>query len=123
MGATERGAIDMPMFAWSRYRYCTVIGGQNGEIAELDEREPFRFRNETDNRYHRAQSGDTWWSIAAKFFSGVPRACGLWWLLCEYQPDPVVDPTLAIDDGTLIVIPSMRVLRMYAFSDERRRFH
>ncbi len=112
----------MPMFEWSRYRYCTQYTGSD-DIPYIDEREPFRYKEQPDNRYHRARSGDTWWGLAHMYFQGVPRACGLWWLLCEYQPTPVIDPTLAIQEGTLIVVPSMRALRMNIFSPERRRYH
>jgi hypothetical protein len=32
-------------------------------------------------------------------------------VLCDFQPTPVVDPTLAIAPGTLIVIPSPATVR------------
>lgn len=110
------------MFQWSRYRYCTLYTGDDG-VSYLDEREPYRYKDERDNRYHRAKGGDTWWGLAHMYFQGVPRACGLWWLLCEYQPTPVLDPTLTIPEDTLVVVPSMRVVRMFVFSSERRRYH
>lgn len=111
----------MPMYPWSRYRYCTMYA--DGDVMYLDEREPFRYRDDTDNRYHTASEGDTWWGLAHLYFQGVPRACGLWWLLCEFQPEPVIDPTIAIPDGKLIIVPSMRLLRMKIFSVEERKYH
>jgi hypothetical protein len=110
------------MFAWSRYRYCTQYTDSDGKLF-IDEREPFRYREETDNRFHRARLGDTWWGLAHIYFQGIPRPCGLWWLLCEYQPDPVIDPTIVIPENKMVIIPSMRVLRMMVFTPERRRFH
>ena len=112
----------MPMFPWSRYRYCNQLENENG-VLFIDEREPFRYREEGDNRFYRAKEGDTWWGLAHVFFDGVQRACGLWWLLCEYQPTPVLDPTLGIEPNTLIVIPSTRVLRTQVFTNEQRRYH
>jgi len=112
----------MPMYPWSRYRYCTLFTGDDS-VSYIDEREPFGYRDEVDNRYHRSRRGDTWWGLAHLYFQGVPRACGLWWLICEYQPTRVIDPTCVIEENTLIVVPSMRVIRMMVFSPERRRYH
>lgn len=114
----------MAMTEYSRYRYCTVLSAADShETKYLDEREPFRFQDETDNRFYTAVDGDTWWGLCHKFFPSFPRKAGLWWLLCEFQPEPVIDPTLAIQPGTQIVIPSERLVRTQVFNRERRRFH
>lgn len=112
----------MPMFEWSRYRYCTQFMNADG-IAYIDEREPFRYREELDNIPYRAKQGDTWWGLATFFFPGLPRPCGMWFLLCEFQPSPVIDPTIVIKEGTLIIAPSERLVRGEAFSRQQRRFH
>ena len=57
------------------------------------------------------------------YFQGIPRPCGLWWLLCEFQPNPVIDPTIAIEANTLVSIPSLRIVRLEVYSDEQRRYH
>ncbi|MCK4783160.1 MAG: hypothetical protein KAV87_05365 [Desulfobacteraceae bacterium] len=112
----------MPMFPWGRYRYCVQTENEDG-ILRLDERESFRYKNEPDNRNHRSRSGDFWWGLAHMYFQGIPRPCGLWWLLCEFQPVPVIDPTIVIPENTLIVVPSLRLVRLEVFSEERRKFH
>lgn len=113
----------MPMYEYSRYRYCTVLTDSDGVTKYLDEREPFRFRDESDNRFYVAKEGDTWWGIAWRFFPSFPNKSLLWWLICEYQPEPVVDPTIKIAAGTQIAVPSERLLRNYVFNRENRRFH
>lgn len=110
------------MYEFSRYRYCTGFEDSDGN-QYLDEREPFRFRDESDNRFHVAREGDTWWGLAWRYFKSFKRPSLLWWLLCEYQPEPVVDPTIKIEPGREVVIPSERVVRNHVFSRERRRFH
>ena len=112
----------MPMFPYSRYRYCNRYENADG-VFYLDEREPFRYSDEQDNVEHVARDGDTWWGLAHRYFQGLERPAGLWWLLCEFQPTPVIDPTIQIKAGTTIVIPSLRVVRLKVFTPDRRQFH
>lgn len=112
----------MPMFSLSRYRYCTVYEDSEG-CQFLDEREPFRYSDEPDNVYHTVREGDTWWGLAHRYFDGIPRACGLWWLLCEFQPEPIIDPTIILATGSIVVVPSIRLIRTKVFNEDRKRFH
>jgi hypothetical protein len=109
------------MSSLSRYRYDVAF--QRDDVQMMDDREPFRYRAEADNRYHTCQDGDTWWGLAYLYFQGVQRPESLWWLLCEFQPEPVIDPTIKLTAGAVVVIPSMRLLRTKVFSDEQRRYH
>ncbi|MCZ2110357.1 MAG: hypothetical protein LC118_12450 [Dehalococcoidia bacterium] len=54
--------------------------------------------------------GDTLEGLAGRYFAPLPRACGFWWVLADFQPDPIVDPTLELDVGRRLVVPSLRVL-------------
>jgi len=114
----------MALTGFSRYRYCTVLDlGDENNTKYLDEREPFRFKDERDNRIHVAVEGDTWWTLAWKYFRFARMPSLLWWLLCEFQPVPVIDPTIKIAKGTQIFIPSERLVRTQVFNRERRRYH
>jgi len=114
----------MAVTEFSRYRYCTVLEKDDENRTKyFDEREPFRFVDETDNRIHLAVDGDTWWGLCHRYFPSIPRKAGLFWLLCEFQPEPVIDPTLCIKAGTRILIPSERLVRTKVFSKERLKFH
>lgn len=88
----------------------------------LSEREPYRFREHTDTRVHVVAQGDTLASLAGRYFAPLPRACGFWWVLADFQPDPIVDPTLELDLGRSIFVPSLRVLTDVILSEQRRRF-
>jgi len=112
----------MPIYPNSRYRF-NVEYEDNAGNGFLDEREPFRFQDVLDNRFHTVIDGDTWWGLAAMYLQGIPRACGMWWLLCEYQPTPVIDPTIRLKPGAVVVVPPMRLVRMEVFNSERRRDH
>lgn len=88
---------------------------------QLDEREPYRFRELPDNRIHRAREGDTLYTLAARLFSNFERPAGLYWIIGDFQPTPVIDPTIRLRPGALIVIPSERVVREDIFAEARRR--
>ena len=99
----------MPPRAGSRYSFCLGIRDAAGTLY-LSDREPYRYHEHPDNRAHRVVQGDSLWSLAGTYFAPLPRACGYWWAIADYQPDPIVDPTLALAVGRQLVVPSLRVL-------------
>lgn len=76
----------------------------------LSEREPFRFRELADTREHVVAQGDTLFGLAGRYFAPLPRACGFWWVIADFQPDPIIDPTLELEVGRRLFVPSVRVL-------------
>ena len=75
-----------------------------------------------ENGVVRVAQGDTLEGLAGRYFAPLPRACGFWWVLADFQPDPIVDPTLELDVGRRLVVPSLRVLTDVILSEQRRRF-
>jgi hypothetical protein len=102
-------------------RHALVVGQEDtaGKL-ELTEREPFRFRTFDDNRTHVVREGDTLHSLAARYFSGLARPAGFWWVIADFQPDPIVDPTIALETGRVLVVPSVRTLTEEILSEKRR---
>jgi len=86
----------------------------------LTEREPFRFKALPDNRVHVVKEGETLFTIAGRYFAPLPRPAGLWWVIADFQPEPVHDPTLALELGRAVVIPSVRVVMEEILSEARR---
>ena len=89
---------------------CTSRNASPTAIADL-----------ADNRTHGVVSSDSLFSLAGKYFAPLPRACGFWWVIADFQPDPIVDPTLALDIGRLLYIPSTRVVTDVVLGESRRR--
>jgi nucleoid-associated protein YgaU len=87
----------------------------------LTDRVPYGFRPFADNRQHRVVEGDTLWGLAGHYFAPLPRACGLWWVIADFQPQPIHDPTLRLEPGELLWIPAQRVLQDVIFSPLRRQ--
>ena len=110
----------MPPLAGSRYTFCQAFQDDMGRWL-LSDREPYRFCEHTDTRVHVVAQGDTLFELAGRYFAPLPRACGYWWAIADFQLVPIVDPTLALDQGGRLYIPSLRVLTDVILGEPRRR--
>ena len=99
----------MPPRVGSRYAASLGVLDADGRRF-LTEREPFRFREYEDTREHVVVQGDSLFTLAGRYFAPLPRACGFWWAIADFQPDPVFDPTLELELGRRLYVPSVRVL-------------
>lgn len=108
----------MPPQRWSRHIFSAgyVVDG----VRRLAERERYGYHNFPDNRIHVVQDGDTLEDLAERYFAGMPRACGLWWVIADFQPAPIQDPTLALQAGATLIIPSLRTVQEEVFNARRR---
>lgn len=104
----------------SRHSFTMGVRDEAGRLF-LTEREPFPFREYSDTRTHIVAQGDTLFGLAGRYFAPLPRACGFWWVLADFQPDPIIDGTLELDVGRRLFIPSTRVLTDVILGEQRRR--
>jgi len=111
----------MPPQVGSRHSFALGVRDDAGRLF-LTEREPYGFHDQPDTRTHVVVQGDTLWGLAGAFFAPLPRACGFWWAIADFQPDPIIDPTLELELGRRLFIPSLRVLTDVILGEQRRRF-
>lgn len=104
----------------SRYSFAYAVQDAEGDLVLYGD-EPYRFRSFSDNREHPVREGDTLFTLAGQYFHPLPRACGLWWVIADFQPDPIHDPTVVLEVGRVLIIPSLRTLTEEVFSERRRR--
>lgn len=104
--------------AYSRDRYCVGLTDEDGNLY-LSTPEPFRYQDRPDNIPHVVVEGETWESIAAAEYGRED----LWWVGPDYQPEPVHDPTIALVGGSVLILPSWRVVFEEVLSEERREAH
>src|SRR5215471_8859407 len=109
----------MPPRRFSRFMFSAAVLDDAGRLF-LTEREPFRFQALPDNRVHIVKEGETLFTIAGRYFVPLPRPAGLWWVIADFQPEPVHDPTIALELGRAIVIPSVREVTEEILSETRR---
>jgi hypothetical protein len=110
----------MPPFKFSKYQFVSALteDGSLGRVF-LSERERFPFRDFSDNRSHIVREGDSLFTLAHRFFKGLPRPSGLWWVIADFQPEPIHDPTIQLDLGRVLFVPSVRTVVEEVFSESR----
>ena len=110
----------MPPLAGSRYTFCQAFQDDKGRWM-LSDREPYRFHEHADTRIHVMAQGDTLFDLAGRYFSPLPRACGYWWAIADFQEPPIIDPSISLEVGRRLSIPSLRVLTDVILGEPRRR--
>lgn len=108
----------MPPRRYSRYSYSLGVLDAAGALI-LTDPEPFAYVALADNVVHTVEVGDTLWGLADLYFQPLPRPSGLWWVIADFQPVPIHDPTLALAPGTTVYIPSVRTVQEQIFSAAR----
>jgi hypothetical protein len=103
----------------SRYALSLLRRRADG-VALILKRTPFRFRQLPDTRTHVVSGADTLFSLAGQYFVPMDRASGFWWVIADFQPEPIVDPTRKLGSGRALYIPSINVLRSVILSESRR---
>lgn len=110
----------MPPRRYSRFTFSAGFVDEDDDRFLLEDPEPFAFQEFADTRVHTVQDGDTLFNLAGRFFASFERPSGLWWVIADFQPDPIIDPTLRLSVGRALFIPSERVLTEQVFNEARR---
>ena len=106
----------MPPRNNSRHLFTTAQKRPGDERLFLSDRVPYRFVDLPDNRLHVVREGDTLHRLAAKYFAPLGElpeisAANLWWVLADFQPVPIHDPTIMLVIGQQLIIPSVRTVQ------------
>ena len=106
----------MPPGNNSRHRFTTAQKRDGDERLFLSDRTPFRYVDLEDNQVHVVKDGDTLQRLAAFFFAPLGElpiisASTLWWVIADFQPIPIHDPTIKLVAGEKLIIPSVRTVQ------------
>lgn len=110
----------MPPKRYSRHEFTNSVMDANGRMF-LTDRVPFRYTDRPDNIRHTVTAGDSLFTLAGRYYETfTDRPSGFWWVIADFQPDPILDPTLVLEEGRVLFIPSQRTLREEILNPRRR---
>jgi hypothetical protein len=97
-------------------RHQTAYGYYDeSNIPFLGDRSPYFYRELTDNIVHKVVEGDTLQNLAYRYYQalseGVNSAAQLWWVIADFQPEPIHDPTRSLTPGSYVVLPSLNTVQ------------
>lgn len=97
----------MNVVAGSRYARSLAIQGKDG-ILRLTV--PSRIRGpREDDILHDVVDGDSLESLAATYYEGMVTTMPsnmLYWIIADYQDEPILDPFQVLPGGTVLRLPS-----------------
>mgnify|MGYP001164578696 CR=1 FL=1 len=105
----------------SRYQFSNIRLDPQGRTF-LTERHPYRYTDIPDTIQYVVGEGDSLRALAVKYYGALPRPERLWEVIADFQPDPIHDPTLKLDAGRLLFIPSLRTVTEVIYNERRRKF-
>lgn len=108
------------MNPFSRHRFCLTQTDEAGRLY-LNDRVPFGYQDFSDNRTRICRGGERLFQVAGEMFRGLWRPTGLFWIIADFQPQPIHDPSLDLVPGTTLIVPSIRTVLEQIFN-ERRQF-
>ena len=106
----------MPPRNSSRHLRTAAQKRTGDERLFLSDRVAFGFTDLADNRVHTVKDGDTLHRLAMRYFAPLGElpeisAANLWWVIADFQPQPIHDPTVGLVKGEQLIIPSVRTVQ------------
>ena len=98
----------------SRYRMVPIFiddrdaeeSGREQDLTYYGSRTPLSYRDDPDTTIHIVSEGDTLTKLANTYYQGFSNPPSLWWAIAEFQQTPINDPTIKMEPGTFLHIPS-----------------
>jgi len=106
----------MPPLVNSRYQDCFAIEDENNDNKLfLTERKRFLYSPDIKTRRHIVKDGETVWKLAGRYY---PEYKNMFWVICDFQPVPINDPTLDLEPGRELLIPSQSAVKEFLSQNE-----
>lgn len=99
----------MPPRFGTRYQFMRAFQDPDTEGWDLEVPDALRFTNEVDNVPHTVGPSDTLQILAYRHYKGFPNSAQLWRAIAEFND--IIDATLPLKQGRLLIIPSERWVR------------
>lgn len=107
------------LWTLSAYQLCRERYDSSGRLY-MTEYEPYTYESLPDNIEHTVVDGDTWDSIAHKYWAPIFQAGALWRYVADFQPESVTDPFIKLKPGQVVIVPSRNTLYTKILNTDRR---
>lgn len=103
---------------YSRHKHDDLIKGDSGRTSGLvftATRPKFHYTGDTGEIPYVVEAGDSLATLAARYFGGMGLSLPslLYWAIADFQPEPLLDPTIDLTPGTIVYIPSAATLQAW----------
>lgn len=111
MSETIQGQIS----ASGLYRHSTVVSLDDGSVVyRLPER--LRYLPMDGTISHVCVNGELLWDIAVLYYGRWrSRALDLWEVLAQFQPSPILDASVPLKSGKVILVPPVEYIEEIAY--------
>jgi hypothetical protein len=93
----------------SRYHAADLLQTSEGNL-RYALRKNLEYLGGEEDIPHEIIVGDTLHSLAARYYDGMGGA-ELWWAIADYQPEPIIDPTVQLTPGDILLIPAPYIVQ------------
>ena len=104
----------MPPYSGSRHLFTQGHYDEDGSFY-LSDRVVKGYEPHAGVTRYTVKTADTLWSIAALRYMDIGLPALLFWIIADFQPVPIVDPTIKLKEGTVLLLPSKRWVRERLF--------
>lgn len=96
----------------------TIAFKRNGGVLYLSTPDRIAYEEREDTIIHEAMDGETVYGLAEKYFGedGWKR----WDIIAQFQPNPIIDPTVPFEVGQTVYIPSRRFIEERVTNKSRK---
>jgi hypothetical protein len=77
---------------------------------------PYRYVDFPDNEPYTVKDGETLGGLAFDHYGDA----NLYWVIMDFQPEPLHDPTIALEAGSVLILPSYRTVFEEILSENQR---
>jgi len=93
-----------------RYQHTRVFVDEDTGVQFLGISDPISFIDDRENIMHVITAGDTLEALSDRYYDGFKDPQDLYWVIAQFQPRPIMDPTQQLPSGTVLVLPSPALL-------------
>ena len=110
----------IPPSELSVFRFCQAYDAPNG-VSFLTDVAPFTYVEREDTIRHVVVGDQSLEEIASIHYQVYgEQAYELMRVIAAFQPDPIFDPTIPLEPGRTILVPSIRAIEEVIYSEDRR---